>query len=357
MNALGANITKSTNNAAKNVTEPLNSSLVQLGNSLVNGVNSFNTKVQNGFNSFGNGVKNTFTNTAKAFNLPTNVVNAPVNSINNAVKNSINSVNNSLKNANIMTNTNTGAASETPGWVWFAVIFLTLVGTFVGLFYYFAEDIQTGYNYLFTSIRGALGLDQEPIPTPPSTPPTTEPPSIVPETEEQKRESENILEKVLPIGRSSEVFNVSKNDFTYYDAEPLCKALGAELATYEQVKEAYEKGADWCNYGWVKGQVALYPTQKATWEDLQKGPEDERGACGKPGLNGGFFDNPEMRFGVNCYGPKPSQSAHDEAELMREGRIPRSTASLKIDQKVREFEAQADAMGILPFNKGKWATA
>lgn len=364
MNALATNITKSANNVSKNVSAPLNSSLVQLGNSVVNGVNSLNSNIQDGINSFGNGIKNTVNNTAKMFNFPSNV-GEPIakanNAINNAIKNvnkNLNSVvNNSMKNMNVgNAAANTGAAAAGGnGWAWFAAIFLVLIGVFIGLFYYFAEDIKTGYDHLFTSIRGALGLDMEPIPEPPATPPTTEPPTFMPDS--GMAESETILEKVLPIGRAPEVFNVSKNDFTYYDAEPLCKALGAELATYEQVKEAYEKGADWCNYGWVKGQVALYPTQKATWEDLQKGSEDERGACGRPGLNGGYFDNPEMRFGVNCYGPKPSQSAHDEAELMKEGRIPRTTASLKIDQKMREFEAQADTFGILPFNKGKWATA
>jgi len=52
-----------------------------------------------------------------------------------------------------------------------------------------------------------------------------------------------------------EVFNVSRNIYTYEDALPVCKALGAELATFEQVQEAHKQGADWCNYGWVKGQL------------------------------------------------------------------------------------------------------
>ena len=33
-------------------------------------------------------------------------------------------------------------------------------------------------------------------------------------------------------------------------------AFDAELASYDQVKDAWQKGADWCNYGWVKGQAA-----------------------------------------------------------------------------------------------------
>jgi hypothetical protein len=164
----------------------------------------------------------------------------------------------------------------------------------------------------------------------------------------------SIIEKVLPSG-GKEVFNVSSNKFTYYDAEPLCKALGAELATYEQVKEAWNKGADWCNYGWVKGQMAVYPTSDDTYEKLQGGPEDQRMACGRPGLNGGYFDNPEMRFGVTCYGNKPPQSAHDK-EIVSKG-APVSADALAFDKKVSQFKTEADTIGILPFNTNKWESA
>jgi Na+-transporting methylmalonyl-CoA/oxaloacetate decarboxylase gamma subunit len=59
---------------------------------------------------------------------------------------------------------------------------------------------------------------------------------------------------------SAEVFNISKNVYTFNDAAAVCAAAGAELATYDQVKAAYDKGADWCNYGWIIGQMAVYPT-------------------------------------------------------------------------------------------------
>jgi len=180
-------------------------------------------------------------------------------------------------------------------------------------------------------------------------------PSIPPqnETDAEKEAGKPLIEKILPSGGSSEVFNVSKNTFNYYDAEPLCKALGAELATYEQVKSAWENGADWCNYGWVKGQTAVYPTQKETWTKLQAGPEDQRGSCGVPGLNGGFFDNPEMRFGVNCYGPKPEQSQHDATDAATG--IPMSPEALEINRKVAEFRTEAPSLGIMPFNTNKWS--
>ena len=62
-------------------------------------------------------------------------------------------------------------------------------------------------------------------------------------------------------------------------------AFGAELATYDQVRDAWKSGADWCNYGWVKGQAAVYPTQQETYDKLQTGAEDQRMACGMPGVN------------------------------------------------------------------------
>jgi hypothetical protein len=166
-------------------------------------------------------------------------------------------------------------------------------------------------------------------------------------------ESSMIMEKVLPSSGNSQVFNVNSNKYTYYDAEPLCKALGAELATYDQVKEAWAKGADWCNYGWVKGQQALFPTQEETYKKMELGPEDQRLSCGKPGVNGGFFDNPELRFGVSCYGAKPAQSEHDAIE--QSAGIPMSPDALEYDKKVAQFKSETGSIGILPFNTKSWS--
>ena len=32
----------------------------------------------------------------------------------------------------------------------------------------------------------------------------------------------------------------------------------------------------------------------------------DRDKCGKPGINGGSFASPDIKFGANCYGVKPS---------------------------------------------------
>ena len=174
------------------------------------------------------------------------------------------------------------------------------------------------------------------------------------DTNKQPVGMESVIEKILPPAK--DVFTVSKNDFTYYDAAPLCKALGAELATYDEVKHAWQKGADWCNYGWVKGQMAVYPTQKSTYEELQQGPPDQRAVCGKPGLNGGHFDNPELKFGVTCVGKKPSQSQHDANQVMSGATRPLTASGIEFEKKVQQFKDESDTLGILPFNKERWSS-
>ena len=101
-----------------------------------------------------------------------------------------------------------------------------------------------------------------------------------------------------------QVFNVSNNVYTYEEAQKVCTAFDASLASYDQIETSYKNGGEWCNYGWSEGQMAYFPTQKGTWEKLQNNPNTKH-ACGRPGINGGFIDNPYIKFGANCYGKKP----------------------------------------------------
>lgn len=99
-----------------------------------------------------------------------------------------------------------------------------------------------------------------------------------------------------------QVFHISNQNYTYDEARCKCGSYDAKLATYPQIVEAYNKGAEWCSYGWSEGQTAYYPTQKCNWKKKSK---KEQEACGKPGINGGFFSDKKLRFGVNCFGKKP----------------------------------------------------
>ena len=161
---------------------------------------------------------------------------------------------------------------------------------------------------------------------------------------------ETDVESALSGSGSKQVFNVSRNIYTFSDAEPLCRAFGAELATYDQVKHAYKAGADWCNYGWVKGQLAVFPTQKSTYEKLQAGPEEDRMSCGVPGVNGGHFPNENQRFGVNCYGVRPAKTALDERIAAAD------TSDIAFDRQVNHFKAELDSIPVNPFNSDSWSS-
>jgi len=167
------------------------------------------------------------------------------------------------------------------------------------------------------------------------------------------------LSSVLPHPNFSnggkQVFNVSRNIYTYHDAAAVCASLDAELATYEEVKDAYDQGADWCNYGWVKGQMSVYPTQKETYEKLQKGRPQYHNACGRPGINGGYFDNPELLFGVNCFGVRPAKNAMDELNNS-EVALPPTTDEIEFEKQVQKFRDQLDDTTVLPFNKNSWSS-
>lgn len=154
---------------------------------------------------------------------------------------------------------------------------------------------------------------------------------------------------------NKEVFNVSNNLYTYDDAQAICKAYGARLANYDEIEEAYEAGAEWCNYGWSEGQMAYFPTQKDTWEALQKDPKTKHN-CGRPGINGGFISNPHIKFGVNCYGVKPPPN-EIEKNIMEANKLkpPGCPAAPPADPNVEKWKQQLDKIMINSYNQGDWS--
>lgn len=152
-----------------------------------------------------------------------------------------------------------------------------------------------------------------------------------------------------PAMDQKEVFYVSGNEYTYDEAAAVCTAYGADLATYDEVIAAYEKGAEWCGYGWTQGGMALYPTQQATWEALQQEVDaSKRTSCGRPGVNGGYFDA-SMKFGVNCYGMKPKGG-----DVKFPLPIP-GTEPADFQKMVDKFKSMLKRMTVSPFNRNEWS--
>ncbi len=136
---------------------------------------------------------------------------------------------------------------------------------------------------------------------------------------------------------SDEVFQISNQLYTYDEAKCKCESYGSRLANKAELTQAYNNGAHWCNYGWIEGNEAYYPVQqceldrkaknikdynemlKKHYEEPEKYTlkmvnearqkmyrENSLDFCGSSaGLNGGKFEDKNIRFGATCFGKKP----------------------------------------------------
>ena len=148
-----------------------------------------------------------------------------------------------------------------------------------------------------------------------------------------------------------EVFHIPHNRYTYEQARETCEMFDARLATYDEIEDSYNNGANWCSYGWSSDQLALFPIQKSMYNELKKIPGHQRD-CGRTGVNGGYIANKDARFGVNCYGKKP-YAGEDDLAYMRKFNF--GKAFPQYEQKKKEKEAIMNKILIAPFNKDKWS--
>jgi hypothetical protein len=326
---------KQANNVATNAANKVSSFVA----APVNAVSSFVAAPVNAMataaNNFANSIKNVANNVGVT-NTASNIANSVKNVANNTgISNIMEPLNESVK----------VTMENTPEPLVLVPVIVAL-GVFIVLFIVvvtFRDQIALGLELAWAKLKSVFGASKPAVQPPP--------PEFVPDAVAEQVDASTV-EKILP--GKKEVFNISINKYTYSDADPLCKAFGAELATYDQVKDAWKKGADWCNYGWVKGQSAVYPTQQSTFDKLQAGPEDQRMACGMPGINGGYFDNPEIKFGVNCYGAKPSENEADARASMKET-ANLTPEALAVDRKILDYKAHRNEIPLNPFKPGTWA--
>lgn len=209
--------------------------------------------------------------------------------------------------------------------LWGVFIFLILIN---GLQYFFDINITASIKNIFSpepevDIRVEQSYEQEEEPIP-----------------------EIMIEK--------QVFNIPDNKYTYEDAKALCKAYDAELASYDQIEKAYNDGGEWCNYGWSKDQMIYYPTQKKTYDKLQKIKGHEHD-CGRPGINGGYIENPNARFGVNCYGHKPVMDEMEYERMEETTPYPKTKKEKEFEKKVNSYRNKLNNIIVSPFNKNRWS--
>lgn len=226
-------------------------------------------------------------------------------------------------------NGNLGTSEESKGGGIFVVIIIIILVILIlvnALQYFFSINVTAYIQGLFTPTTTVdIVVDQ-----------STYQPTPVPEIKFKKQ-----------------VFNIPGNYYTYDNAKALCTAYGAELASYDQIEKAYNNGAEWCNYGWSDNQLALFPTQKKTYDTLQTIPGHEND-CGRTGVNGGYIANPNVKFGVNCYGYKPKITS-DEEELMKTSSpYPETPQDIAFQKKVDLMKTKLDEILVSPFNNNTW---
>jgi len=179
-------------------------------------------------------------------------------------------------------------------------------------------------------------------------------PDLKPESKDETTKNETTNETTTP---KEEVYNISNNLYSYEDAKAVCKAMGSRLASYDEVEDAYNNGAEWSTYGWSEDQHAYFPTQKNTWSKLQKVKGHEHD-LGRPGVNGGYFSNPNVRFGVNCYGVKPPMTDAEKAlmDARKDHVYPKTKQDQALDAKVEFWKANRDKMLVLNgYNTKAWS--
>jgi hypothetical protein len=158
-----------------------------------------------------------------------------------------------------------------------------------------------------------------------------------------------------PLNVSSEqVFNIPGNYYGYEDAKSLCTAYGSRLASYDEVENAYKDGAEWCNYGWSQNKLALFPTQKSTYDKLQTIPGHEND-CGRPGINGGYMENEKIKYGVNCFGKKPDITPDEVMLMSNTTPYPKTEKDIAMEKRVEYWKSKLSEILVSPFNYNQWS--
>jgi len=246
----------------------------------------------------------------------------------------------SSNNESVSTTTNSGATSGSMKiYGTIAIVLFVVLVILNGTQYYFGTNFYssiTGLFYGTPEVDIKVKPEETQIPLPPGTNPILGIPNI--------EEINNI----------DQVFNIPGNNYTYEDAKAVCSAYGARLANYDEVENAYAAGGEWCNYGWSNSQMALFPTQKTTYANLQKIKGHEHD-CGRPGVNGGYIANPNVKFGINCYGHKPKINQEEQQLMDVTTPYPKTKEDLALEQRVAYWKNKINDILVSPFNYVSWS--
>ena len=215
------------------------------------------------------------------------------------------------------------------------ILFIFIIFIILLIWYFIPFSLLNYFNYKY--ITGITNI-------------FTNNPSVTVDVDTTPENTSTSLPKIIP---SDQVFNIPGNYYTYNDAKSLCNAYGSRLANYSDIENAYNNGAEWCNYGWSDDQMALFPTQAETYKNLQQIPGHEHD-CGRPGINGGYISNDKVRFGVNCYGKKPKMTEIEEQLMETSTPYPLTEDDIMMEKKTELLKKKLPDILVSPFNYNNW---
>lgn len=154
------------------------------------------------------------------------------------------------------------------------------------------------------------------------------------------------------------------NKYNYQEAREVCKIYKGRLATKQDLNDAFNKGANWCSWGWLDGQAVGYPVQEKYWMAIDK---SHKGFCGPTaGLNVIESVDPLKKYYVTCFGLKPKQGQKDVKLNKKIHKVVVGATSLLHDiaqcKKAKEVSVQKNwaqqqkqQIRILKFNPTEWS--
>jgi hypothetical protein len=64
--------------------------------------------------------------------------------------------------------------------------------------------------------------------------------------------------------------------------------------------------------------------------------------------------NPNVRFGVNCYGKKPKITGTEEILMNNSSLFPQTVEELEMEKRVAKYKNKINNILISPFNHDNW---
>jgi hypothetical protein len=198
-------------------------------------------------------------------------------------------------------------------------VFMIMIIGIIGTQYFFGVNLTATIQNLWNKPEVDVAIVQDPTPVTPPKPDTL--------LDTTKKETYHVQ------GR-----------FDYLNAKAVCKAYNGQIANIKQVMDAYENGAEWCDYGWSDDHMVLYPTQFKSWKSYQELGHKEQ--CGRPGVNGGYNNHLMQKLGVNCFGKKPKLNGPMPKTVLPEG---------VVDKRVEYWKSKLGTLNVSPFNYDSWS--